>query len=82
MKIDFTETEQPERDFFEAALAEHHLRFLTGLVEVEANAEILCIYLTSRIDAVFLDAHPELKLITTKSAGHDHIQVLPRDLAA
>ena len=39
MKIDFTETEQPERDFFEAALAEHDLRFLTGLVEVEADAK-------------------------------------------
>jgi D-lactate dehydrogenase len=75
VKIDFTETEQPERDFFEAALAEHDLRFLTGLVEVEADAEILCIYLTSRVDAAFLDVHPELKLITTRSAGYDHIDV-------
>jgi hypothetical protein len=31
MKIDFTETEQPEEDFFEAALAEHDLRFRAGL---------------------------------------------------
>ena len=30
MKIAFTETEQPESDFFKAALAEHDLRFLTG----------------------------------------------------
>ena len=28
-----------------------------------------------RIDAAFLDAHPELKLITMRSAGHDHIDV-------
>jgi D-lactate dehydrogenase len=75
MKIDFTETEQPERDFFEAALAEHDLRFLTGLGEVEADADILCIYIASRIDAAFLDAHPELNPITTRSAGHDHIDV-------
>jgi D-lactate dehydrogenase len=75
MRIDFTETEQAEKDFFEAALAEHDLRFLTGIIEVEANAEILCIHLTSRVDAAFLDAHPELKLITTRSAGHDHIDV-------
>jgi hypothetical protein len=53
MKIDFTETEQPERDFFKAALAEHDLRFLTGIREVEADAEILCIFITSRIDAAF-----------------------------
>jgi D-lactate dehydrogenase len=75
MKIDFTETEQPERDFFEAALGEHDLRFLTGLVDVEADAQILCIYLTSLVDAAFLDAHPELKLVTTRSAGYDHIDV-------
>src|SRR4030095_14780966 len=75
MKIDFTETEPPERDFFNAALAEHDLRFHTGVREVEADAEILCIYITSRIEAAFLDLHPELKLITTRSAGHDHIDV-------
>ena len=75
MKIDFTETEQPEEVFFQAALAEHDLRFRAGLGEVEADAEILCIYITSRIDAVFLDSHPELKLITTRSAGHDHIDL-------
>jgi lactate dehydrogenase-like 2-hydroxyacid dehydrogenase len=74
-RSDFTETEQPERDFFKAALAEHDLRFLTGIREVEADAEILCIFITSRIDASFLDEHPELKLITTKSAGHDRIDV-------
>jgi D-lactate dehydrogenase len=74
MKIDFTETEQPEEDFFEAALAEHDLRFRAGL-EVEANAEILCFYITSRIDAPFLESHPKLKLVTTRSAGHDHIDV-------
>jgi lactate dehydrogenase-like 2-hydroxyacid dehydrogenase len=75
MKIDFTETEPPERDFFDAALAEHDLRFRTEVREVEADAEILCIYITSRIDAAFLDLYPELKLITTRSAGHDHIDV-------
>jgi D-lactate dehydrogenase len=75
MKISFTETEQPEKDFFKAALADHDLRFLTAVREVEADVEILCIYITSRIDAAFLDEHPELKLITTRSAGHDHIDV-------
>jgi len=75
MKIEFTETEQPEEDFFKAALTEHDLRFLTGIEEIEADAEILCIHLASRIDAGFLDMHPQLKLITTRSAGHDHIDI-------
>jgi D-lactate dehydrogenase len=73
MKIEFTETEQPEEDFFQAALAGHDLRFLSGISEVDRDAEVLCIYIGSRIDARFLDAHPALKLITTRSAGHDHI---------
>ena len=42
---------------------------------MEADSEILSTYITSRIDAVFLDEHPKLKLITTRSAGHDHIEV-------
>jgi D-lactate dehydrogenase len=75
MRIDFTETEQPERDFFEAALAEHDLRFFAGVGEVEADAEVLCIYIASRIDADFLNAHPALNFITTRSAGHDHVDV-------
>jgi hypothetical protein len=54
MKIDFTETEPSERDFLKAALAEHDLRFHTAIREVEADVEILCIYITSRIDATFL----------------------------
>ncbi|HEY5811938.1 MAG TPA: hypothetical protein VIT23_04720, partial [Terrimicrobiaceae bacterium] len=75
MKIDFTETEQPEQDFFKAALAEHDLRFLAEIREVGVDSEILCIYITSPIDAAFLERHPNLKLITTRSAGHDHIDV-------
>ena len=75
MKMEFTETEPPEEDFFRAALSEHDLRFFTEVREVEADAEILCIHLASRIDAAFLDTHPALKLITTRSAGHDHIDI-------
>jgi D-lactate dehydrogenase len=75
MKIEFTETEQLEKEYFEAALTEHDLRFLTGAEEVHADAEILCIYLASRIDMAFLNMHPALKLITTRSAGHDHIDL-------
>ncbi|HEY5741681.1 MAG TPA: NAD(P)-dependent oxidoreductase [Terrimicrobiaceae bacterium] len=75
MKIDFTEIEQPEQDFFKAALAEHDLRFLAEIREVGVDSEILCIYITSPIDAAFLERHPNLKLIITRSAGHDHIDV-------
>src|SRR5258708_5509458 len=75
MKIDFTETEQAERDFFEAALAEHDLRFLTGLVEVEANAQILCMRLGCWMDGGFIAAHPEFRLVTRRWAGYGHIDV-------
>jgi hypothetical protein len=69
MKIDFTETEQPEEAFFKAALAEHDLRFFTGVGEVEADAEILCIYITSRIDAAFLDGGAMEAIQAAKQAG-------------
>jgi D-lactate dehydrogenase len=75
MKIEFTETERPEKDFFKAALPAHDLRFPTGAREVGAGAEVLSIYVGTQINAAFLDAHPALRLITTRSAGHDHIDV-------
>ena len=44
--------------------AEHDLRFLSGVEEVETDAEILRIHLASRIDEAFLDKHTAIKLLT------------------
>jgi D-lactate dehydrogenase len=48
-----------------------------NLREVEADAEIVSIFIHDQVDDVFLTEHPNLKLIATRSRSVDHI-----DLAA
>src|SRR5438093_356583 len=73
MRIYFTETETPEQEFFAAALDE--VEFAESLADVPAEAEIISIFIYSKIDAAFLDAHPRLRLIATRSTGVDHIDL-------
>jgi len=75
MTIYFTETEESDEQFFTETLAEHELRFVGRLEAVEADAEVLCVYIHQRIGEEFLAAHPSLKLIATRSTGHDHIDL-------
>src|SRR5579862_8032006 len=75
MKILSTETEPDEEAFFKAALTGHDLRFAHDISETDDAAEVLSIFIRSRIDAGVLDAHPGVKLIATRSAGYDHIDV-------
>jgi D-lactate dehydrogenase len=75
MNIYFIETEHGERGFFEEALKGHTLRFVACLDEVNADAEVLSIFIHSRIERRFLDQHPNMTLITTHSTGYDHIDL-------
>lgn len=77
MTIDFTETEPISAAFFTGRLKEHELRFAPTLEDVPADAEILSMSFRSQVQSSFLDAHPKLRLIATRSSGYDHI-----DLAA
>jgi D-lactate dehydrogenase len=73
MKMGFAETQPSEREFFRAALAEHELQFVSHANEADIDAEVLSVHLQSRIDSTFLEGRPSLKLIATRSTGHDHI---------
>lgn len=73
MIIYFVETQFSEQRDLETALAGHDLRFVAELEDVKPDAEILCVYIHFVLDAAFLTAHPNLKLITTRSVGYDHI---------
>jgi D-lactate dehydrogenase len=75
MKIYFVEPESSEIPFFEDALPEHELCFAEYDSDVEPDCEILSIYIHSKIDNAFLDRHPRLQFVTTRSAGYDHIDV-------
>jgi D-lactate dehydrogenase len=75
MNIYFVETELSDIPFFEEALPEHELYFAEYDSDVEPDCEILSLYIHSKIDNTFLDQHPQLKFVTTRSAGYDHINV-------
>jgi D-lactate dehydrogenase len=69
------ETQDGDSDFFRVNLPEYLVRCVEDLGEVDADAEVVSIFLHSHIDAQFLDSHPKLKLVTTRSTGYDHIDV-------
>lgn len=75
MKIYVIECEPSDVQFFENALSDHEVFCAEHDSDVEADCEILAVYIHSRIDARFLDRYPALKFISTRSAGYDHIDV-------
>jgi len=75
MKIYFVETQSPDEEYFSSALEGHDLEFTSGLDEVGSDAEAVCVYFRLRLDAGFLDTHPNLRLVATRSNGCDHIDV-------
>jgi D-lactate dehydrogenase len=77
MKICFVETEPSEREFFENAISVHELSFVQSLADIEQEPDIVSIFIYSKIDAAFLDRHPAVRLVATRSTTWDHI-----DLAA
>ena len=75
MKITFTETEESDRRFFEEALGEHELSFVTSLADVTSDTEVLSIFKAANIDDAFLAQHPALRLIATRSTAADNIDL-------
>lgn len=75
MKIYFAEAEVSEEGFFASELSGHDVHFVDTLAEVGAEAEVLSTFIYSQVDASFLDGHQALKLIITRSTGHDHISL-------
>ena len=56
-------------------LANHELHFVSSLEAVDGDAEIVSTFIYSRIDGPFLDRHPAMKLIATRSTTHDHLEL-------
>jgi D-lactate dehydrogenase len=75
MKMAFVETEPSERALFERAFLDHELEFVAGLEEVSAGCEVLSVFIYSKVDGAFLERHPGLKLVATRSTTWDHIEV-------
>lgn len=75
MKIVFVETEEDERDFFRESLVEHDVKFVDSAHEVPTDAEIVSVFVNSRINEDFLRAHPQLKMVATRSSATDHFHL-------
>lgn len=75
MTIYIVETEPAEVGYFEQELQEHELRFVKSLADVGPEVEILSVFIYSQVDAAFLDEHPALRFLATRSTGSDHIDL-------
>jgi len=80
MKIAFFETTVSDKTFFEKNLSQHELYFdkkPLNLDNYEAakNAQIISVFIGSKLDANLLEKLPQLKGITTRSTGTDHIDL-------
>ena len=75
MIIYFLETESTEQEFFSSHLAEHDVRFVSGIEEVGDDAEVLSVFINTQVTAEFLAAHPRLRFVATRSTALDHLDL-------
>ncbi len=73
MSIYILDAEPGDRTYFEAALAGQALRFVSRPGEVKPDATVLSLFIHTRVDKRFLQKHPALRLIATRSTGTDHL---------
>lgn len=79
MKIAFFEIKGWESDYLKKELKDHSAEFfetpLTAEYSGPSDVEIVSIFVYSKIDKDVLDKLPNLKLVTTRSTGFDHIDI-------
>lgn len=80
MNISFFELEPFEREYYRKQLAKHSLTFdsrpLTSRrLTKHKDAEVLVVFIFSKIDRTVLEKLPKLKCICTMSTGYDHIDI-------
>lgn len=78
--IAFFELEGWEKDYLKGKLRKHRLIFIDGAltdknISQAKEAEIVSIFIYSRIGEKELALLPNLKLIATRSTGYDHVNV-------
>jgi D-lactate dehydrogenase len=73
--IYFVETEGAEQKYYSDRLSGHDLRFVSQLAEVAEDAEAMSIFINSRITSKFLETHPRLRFIATRSTAIDHFDL-------
>lgn len=71
----FVATESQEGDFFRHRFARFDPVFVSDLDAVPDDVEILSVFIGEKIDSSFLEKHPRLVFVTTRSTACDHIDV-------
>src|SRR5258705_12631219 len=74
-KICFVEIEEEAEVFFEEAFDGHEVSFVRRLDAVPEDTEVLSVFISERVDDPFLDAHPLIRLVATRSTGCDHVDL-------
>ncbi len=80
MKITFFEIQEWEQAYVKARLPGHDLSFCAAALSNETvsqaqDAEVVSVFIYSKINAALLDLLPKVKLVTTRSTGYDHIDL-------
>ena len=75
MIIYVVDAEPADEQFFAAHLSPHDVHGVLRLEEVAEDADIVSIFINEKIAAPFLEAHPRLGLIATRSNSTDHIDL-------
>lgn len=81
MKIVFFETGLSEQKALKELLKEHELSFYSEKlsednIDLAKDAEVLSVFINSMVGSKIIDALPNLKFITTRSTGYDHIDLV------
>ncbi len=75
MSIYFLDTEPDDAAFFGRELAGEPVHFVSRLGEVKADACVLSMFIHTPVSGAFLEKHPGIRLIATRSTGIDHIDL-------
>lgn len=80
MNLAFFEAQDYEQAYLRRALPTHRLTFVSGRLtpgtaSAAKAADVISVFIYSKVDATVLKTLPKLKLITTRSTGFDHVDI-------
>ncbi len=75
MNIYFVNAESEEAEYFAKHLTDHETCFVKRMEWVPAEAELVSIFIESKVDTQFLESHPRLRCVVTRSHSSDHIDL-------
>ena len=78
MKIAFYEVREDEKEYFKDKLKDFKLLFFSDPIKednIAYDADIISIFIDSKINKNLLDKLKNIKFICTRSTGYDHIDL-------